>query len=378
MHDQVMKSASPKAGEDINMNSPLMDFDQVCSKQIMNVFCHKFTLSCIGCQPKTLEYNGCLITPSSRAHVFYNHNQTLFDGKCIMPVITFHSLYIIRQALVNTTMQEQSRSNNNADIPAAEHEVMGPHFIQHSYLTSLNLVVNVEFNLLICQLCKEAISTPTTCSHIVNKHPELLSLFSMEWFQMAVTELGLTDSLPTGITGPKAIVHGLAICDALACQHCPTVMSKYNNIRQHHTQNHHNQPVPSSWRSCKAQRMKAEGAGSQRTFWEVIVPRTTGSDPITEQLMNSLKKQLNNVQVPTDHRLITPWLRMTRWHEYVAGSGFTIDWLRQSIMLPQRDEIDCKDIHGIMERYFKQALELIDTTDELVLQRINSPDPLKR
>jgi hypothetical protein len=69
---------------------------------------------------------------------------------------------------------------------------------------------------------------------------------------------------------------------------------------------------------------------------------------------------------------------MTQWHQYVAGSGLTIDWLCQSITLPQWNEVALKNIHGIVKYYFKQALELIYMTDELVLQVINSPDPLKR
>lgn len=106
---------------------------------------------------------------------------------------------------------------------AQSSEALDPHFIRHPYLTGLNLVVNAEFDFLICQLCKEAIPAPTTRSHIVNKHPELLSMFSVERFQMVITKLQLTDYLPTGITGPRPIAHGLAVCDALASTHGPIV-----------------------------------------------------------------------------------------------------------------------------------------------------------
>ena len=97
-----------------------------------------------------------------------------------------------------------------------------------------------------------------------------------------------------------------------------------------------------------------------------------------EELMKNLNKELENIQVPVDQRLVTPWLRITHWHEFVAGSGFSTDSLRQSIGFPQPDEVYCQNLHNIVECYFQQALELIETTDELVLQRINSPDPIKR
>lgn len=294
-----------------------------------------------------------------------------------MGTIMIHATW---QALVNTTMQEPSTSYNDTNIPpsmAAKQDTLDPHLIRHPFLASLNLIVNAEFHFLVCQLCKEAIVTPTTRSHIVNKHPELLSAFSLERFQTVTAELRLTPSLPTNITGPRSVVHGLAVCDAFACQHCPTVMTKHKKMREHHSQNHQDQPIPNTWRSCKAQRMKAEGAGSQRTFWEIASQPTAELDHVMKQLMNNLEGQLENVVVPTDHRLVTPWLHMTRWHEYVANSGLSIDWLRRSIMPPQKNEIDCKNIHRIVESYFRQALDLLDRTDELVLQRINSPDPIK-
>lgn len=253
-----------------------------------------------------------------------------------------------------------------------------PCYIRHPYLTALNLVVNAEFHMLVCQLCKEAIATPAAKAHIVNKHSELLSKFTLEHFQTVVSELQLTPLLPTNISGPRSIVHGLTVCDALACPHCPMVMTKSKHMREHHIKHHQDQPIPNAWRSCKAQRMKPEGAGSQRTFWEITSTTTNSNDAMIEELMKNLNKELENIQVPVDQRLVTPWLRITHWHEFVAGSGFSTDSLRQSIGFPQPDEVYCQNLHNIVECYFQQALELIETTDELVLQRINSPDPIKR
>ena len=91
--------------------------------------------------------------------------------------------------------------------------------------------------------------------------------------------------------------------------------------------------------------------------------------------MKDLNEQLKNIQVPTDQGLVTHWLCTMRWHEYVARSGLSIDQLHQSIKLPQRSKVNYKGIPGIIERYFQQGLNLLDSTDELVLQCINSTDP---
>lgn len=69
---------------------------------------------------------------------------------------------------------------------------------------------------------------------------------------------------------------------------------------------------------------------------------------------------------------------MTCWHEYVANSGFTIQQLSHRALLPQPDEEDYEDLFALVELYFQQALELLNTTDKLVLQCLNMPDPIKR
>ena len=288
---------------------------------------------------------------------------------------------------MNTTVQQHQKELDIINIPntastAVQSDITTAPFIHHVFLTNLNLAVNAEFHFLICQLCKEAIPTSMTRGHLVNKHSELLHAFHQEQFNKVAGELQLAQCLPTSISGPRSIVHGLAVHDALACDQCQTVLTKAKNMRYHHHHHHSNTMVPDKWRACKAQRMKAEGAGSQRTFWEVMVEEETrvqtSKDVMTAKLMEELNKQLeNDVQAPTDHRLVSPWLRTTRWHEYVAGSGFSTDQLRRSIALPRPNEADYKELHTILEDYFQGALALMDTTDELVLQRLNSPDPAK-
>jgi hypothetical protein len=51
--------------------------------------------------------------------------------------------------------------------------------------------------------------------------------------------------------------------------------------------------------------------------------------------------------------------------------------LHHSITLPQSNEANYKDLHVIVEDYFQGALALMDTTDELVLQHLKSPDTAK-
>jgi hypothetical protein len=258
-------------------------------------------------------------------------------------------------------------------------DTINPSFIDDHYLAKFNLTVNAEFQFIVCQLCKEGVAAPATQAHLSKEHSDLAKAFTPSIFQAVATKLQLATVLPLGITGPRSVVHGLAITDALACSHCLMILTKAKNMGEHHKNNHPEVLVPTEWRSCKAQRIKAEGLGAHRTFWEVMVAKkpTTQREDIVQQLMDDLNKQLENVQTSPDHRLVSPWLRTTRWHEYVAERKLSTERLRQSIMPPQANEISYTNLHNLVQDYFQQAIDLIDTSDELVLQRLNSPDPMK-
>lgn len=284
---------------------------------------------------------------------------------------------------MNTAIQSPIINAGNTGSTAVQSNATDMPFIHHTFLTSLNLAVNAEFRFLVCQLCKEGIPTSTARGHIVNKHPELLLAFCQDQLDNVERKLQLAPSLPDTILGPRSIVHGLSICDAFACNKCPMVLTKYYKMKVHHQHCHHNIPLPQRWRACKAQRMKAKGAGKQRTLWEVVIIPDSALDPkeiMMTKLMEELDKELKVVQVPSDHRLISPWLLTTRWHEHIATTNMSIDELRKMIALPQShaEEPFCKNLQQLVDIYFQEAIQLMDTTDELVLQRLISPDPVKQ
>lgn len=256
------------------------------------------------------------------------------------------------------------------------------HFLHHPYLNMLNLVVNAEFHFLVCQLCQEAILATAGRGHIKNKHKELLTAYNKEKYSKAIIELDVASLLPSNIEGPRPAVHGLRLENALACERCSTVMANSKSMREHHLVQHKGMSPPTEWKKCKAQRLKREGGGSVRTFWRVIedaesVDESDGHE--LRMLLSDLDKELKNVTVPVDHRLVSPWLQSTNWHKYVAkrAKGMSVNQVRNLVALPQRHEVNLEGLHHAVKSYFEEALALIDTMDELVLQYINSPDPTK-
>ena len=148
----------------------------------------------------------------------------------------------------------------------------------------------------------------------------------------------------------------------------------------HHKKEHCDLAAPTRWKSCKAQHLKEQGTGALRTFWEVIPDKIT-QDPtqaLMEELMESLNKELHTVQAPVDRCLVSPWLLTTGWHVYMESMNLPMDVLRQMVSLPHSHELQHQTLLTAIELYFQEGVALINSTDERVLQRLNSPDPAKK
>lgn len=95
----------------------------------------------------------------------------------------------------------------------------------HPYLDKLNLAVNAEFHFLVCRPCQEAIPVTAGQTHIKSKHLILLGAYNKVQYQNAVADLGIKETLPNIIQGPRSAVHGLSVKESvLACQECPVML----------------------------------------------------------------------------------------------------------------------------------------------------------
>ncbi|KAJ6601559.1 hypothetical protein B0H10DRAFT_1758826, partial [Mycena sp. CBHHK59/15] len=103
---------------------------------------------------------------------------------------------------------------------------------------------------------------------------------------------------------------------------------------------------------------------------------STGSPDLLTQIKAFNWQDHRNGNIP-NARMISPWLLRTRWHEQVQPyreNHADLIWL---VSMPGSDDTDMKNLHKTVRKYYDQATNLIDGTDELVLQIINSSDPKK-
>ncbi|KAI6139187.1 hypothetical protein BKA82DRAFT_4365200 [Pisolithus tinctorius] len=240
-----------------------------------------------------------------------------------------------------------------------------PGLISDGFLDSLNLAVNAEFHFLTCQVCEMALRAGEVKSHLAKIHGRQATYSDMT-LKLSMASLEVKEQLPTGITGPRTIVHGLKVFEAMACSHCDFLSRSTEHLRKHHSKEHPMEPRPRHWRACKVQHLK-ESSGVLQTFWEVKDDEERQSQPTAQQaLVDSLLKELEPtlevVQTPLDGRMV---------------AGKNVKLLRSWVALPKDNDGDIPGLKLAVQAYYRKALSLLDHTHELVLKRLNSPDPTK-
>jgi hypothetical protein len=78
--------------------------------------------------------------------------------------------------------------------------------------------------------------------------------------------------------------------------------------------------------------------------------------------------------VTPNSRMISPWLMRVGWHLYVKEHD--AQQLCDLVAMPKAPEFP--GLQTAIQQYFERATALIEQTDELVLQRLNTADPVKR
>ncbi|KAI6035743.1 hypothetical protein EDC04DRAFT_2604933 [Pisolithus marmoratus] len=282
-------------------------------------------------------------------------------------------LSVMQSHSASTTQGNQLPSTSTGTTPASH--TIG--LLHHTYLDSLNLAVNAEFHFLTCQICQAALA-PGEVKHHLTKMHGTQSRYNNHQFKLAITALRVATELPSHITGPRPMVHGLKLQDGQACSQCLFISRSGEWLQQHHSKHHPTMPKPSSWRPCKVQQLR-KGAGDTQALWEVEIAQDEGRPTLHQSLVDSLLKELEPtlqvVQTPLDGRMVSPWLLTTQWHEHMAGKD--IKQLCSLVALPKNNDGDIPGLRDAVEAYYEEALSLLDKTGELVLQRLNSPDPMK-
>ncbi|KAI6042304.1 hypothetical protein EDC04DRAFT_2600905 [Pisolithus marmoratus] len=152
------------------------------------------------------------------------------------------SLLSVMQSHSRSTAQASqlpSTSTTTGTTPASHTNGL----LHHAYLDSLNLAVNAEFHFLACQICQAALA-PGEVKHHLTKVHGTQSRYNDHQFNLAISAMNVATELPSHITGPRTMVHGLKVHDGVACSQCSFVSRSGEWLRKHHAKHHPTIPRP--------------------------------------------------------------------------------------------------------------------------------------
>lgn len=251
-----------------------------------------------------------------------------------------------------------------------------PDLITSKILQAMGLAINTELNLFICLACQTAHHAGNICEHMKRNHSESpWSIHKASLLEIAeAADIGTTYPTITKSRKPHYVYSGILVSQSSGCPHC-YYAACHKVVLQHMKQVH-----------------PEEGGGPEdNIFTQVIAQGTTGhryirvkhrTQPTQTSVINPMLndfetfdwKAFTDNDSSVNARMVSPWLMHTGWHKHILGKN--VKSLCQWVAYPKEDMFS--SLHEAIATYFNKATALIDVTDTLVLQILNSPDPAKK
>ena len=245
----------------------------------------------------------------------------------------------------------------------------------------MGLSIHPDLKLFICQSCKIALTGNNISNHFHNCHSEAQGIqVDVTKINNIVANYKLLQEMPV-INGPIPQVDGLALFeDYVKCPECHAIYSRHS-LRMHYSRLH------SSQKACQANSLPGIFAqqldqGANKKLFQVIphaVPLTPTPTLSSHDLIQSLRSSRNDLiksycPKNTDARVISPWLLFTGWH--IHTQPYKADDLRKLVAMP-KNEGRLNKLNTAVQALFQHAYKILAVTDTLVLQKLNTADPMK-
>ncbi|KAL1671388.1 hypothetical protein EV122DRAFT_284983 [Schizophyllum commune] len=238
-------------------------------------------------------------------------------------------------------------------------------------LDSAGLYIDLRLSLLVCNTCQHIVHPQKLSTHWreVSAHQEeARSVDGTRTIQAHLESLGVPFNVPdyASSTVPSMPVEGIDIFTVYGCSACP----KHAKFR--HRMNAHCRDCPREGAcvvTVYVQRPRQECG-----YVRVLPRRGAPVDPVVRSLVERYEESVTALTL--DHsnaRLINPLLRRTQWHAQVKP--FDRDALLHHARFPSAPEREFGDLVLTVTQYYERALGCLPSTDELVLQLVNTSEP---
>jgi hypothetical protein len=242
-------------------------------------------------------------------------------------------------------------------------------------LDTLSFTVNKALSILICEPCKIAIPPAHAQGHLDGAHKGSGLKIDKVPFGNAIEAMEVSDNLPASPTGPGLLEFaGLELHTGLRCRACPKIANGMPAMGVHYSKCHRDLIKPKDFPSVHFQRLN-NGVMSKAKF--EVQPRNLKAPSPDETLIAAIRdetdKGFSKMLDPAslNARSVSPWLLSTKWHLHVAGH------VPEELMCLVKPLAEAHRLVALVKQYFEDAADLIDHTDDLVLQHLNTPDPAK-
>jgi Orsellinic acid/F9775 biosynthesis cluster protein D len=248
--------------------------------------------------------------------------------------------------------------------------------ISTSILLKWSLAINTTVCLFICLACGIGHTSTGVFEHLKRKHAHVgIAHEDKGHIHNLIEQADISPTYPCIASSqtPCKPISGITIQNCAGCPYCPYTASK-DAVRKH-LKKEHSEQTGTPENNIFAQVINP---GVTKILFRVMPPVSTatvtaGHSSIRQDLEEFNWKSFARPVNTTNPRLISPWLMRTRWHLHVQG--YDIDKLCALVAVPVDDEFPGLQKHLL--QYLESATDLLDYTDELVLQKINTADPEK-
>ncbi|EMD31059.1 hypothetical protein CERSUDRAFT_100778 [Gelatoporia subvermispora B] len=251
----------------------------------------------------------------------------------------------------------------------------------HPYLTQLGFAINIKHRFLCCIWCNMGFHPSNVYSHLLDSHKPMHTCYDATKFEAICQQLNIVTlpELKDDVTNLSPL-SGLAILDGYKCTICNKASLTREYLEKHVRSSHREWLFPASLKveACKVQRFNTRGTAERIAFCVDPSKDATSSAVANPQAeVDAFIAAMTPPPPPftgdQNSRYISPWLLSTRWHTFTEG--LQVPFLRSLIAMPKGDEFPV--LAACVSEYYNAALDHIEVTDLLVLQRLNTNDPAK-
>lgn len=260
--------------------------------------------------------------------------------------------------------------------PNVSHHICAPQELKHvEYLDHFGLVVNTRLPAILC--ATDGIALTNAARHLKDHHSaNKLGPLDQERYDAICATYGI-DALPVIQASLEAVTayDGIKVSEGLCCDLCGFVGSTEDSLRVHHNKSHTTQ-LRKSHTPCSYQVI---GSGATHKTKFKVTPKIIPDPPTSlEAMMAAVREGVTATAKASESQLnaraVSPWLLACGFHLHIEG----FDTAELSALTFGSMDDPTVKLRSVVRTYYSHATSLLATTDVLVRQMLNSPDPQKK